>query len=544
MRRRLGFSAPNNSGNKENEMKKKLFAFELLTMLAIASASWAQQGGYSQNNLVSNSAGVGKTTDSQLLNPWGIAFIPGQDFWIANNNSGTSTLYDENGVKDTGLIVTIPGASGNPNGNCSPGCPTGVVANNTSSYFAGGQFIFDTEDGLIANWTGTSNNATVAFDNSASGAVYKGLALLNGTFLLAANFSAGKVDVLDRNFNITSLPGSFTDPKLPAGLAPHGIQVIGNQVYVAYAMQDAAKHDAQPGAGLGQVDIFDSNGNFVSTFVPTGGKLNAPWGVVQTPASFGQFSNAILIGNFGDGTINAYDNTGKFLGQLTDSSNNVLVNPGLWDMVFGGGGSSGNADTLYLTAGGSNQPNFPSGGNTTAVFASLVPAQAAGGPNFSLNLSSTSTTVSQGGSTNLMVSASAAGGFSGQISLSCTAPAGLSCTFSPSTISPGSSASAATLTISAVSTPPVNGYGISTMATLLPGFGVFGMLFGTGKKNTRKHLRWIGLVAMLLIVSFFALACGGSNSTNKPPTASQVNMTVTGTSGAITHSGTVAVTVN
>jgi len=529
---------------RENNVKRTLLAFGLLMMLAIASGSWAQQGGYSQTNLVSNSAGVAKTTDGQLLNPWGIAFVPGQDFWIANNNSGTSTLYDENGNKDTGLVVTIPGATANPNGNCSPGCPTGIVANSTSSYFAGGQFIFDTEDGLIANWTGVSNTASIALDNSASGAVYKGLALLNDTVLLAANFNTGKVDVLDRNFNLTALSGSFTDPKLPPGLAPHGIQVIGNQVYVAYAMQDAAKHDAQPGAGLGQVDIFDSNGNFVSTFVPSGGKLNAPWGVVATPNSFGAFPNAILIGNFGDGTINAFDTTGKFLGQLTDSSNKVLVNPGLWDMVFGGGGSSGDASTLYITAGGSNQPNFPSGGNTTAVFASLVPAAAVSNANFSLNLSSQSATVAQGGSANLMVSASAVGGFSGQISLSCSAPSGLSCTFSPSAISAGSSASSSTLTISAVSTPPVNGYAVTTMATLLPGFGVFGMLIGMGKKRARKNLRWIGLVGGLLIVSLFALGCGGGNATNKPPTSSQVSMTVTGTSGSISHSSTVAITIN
>lgn len=183
------------------------------------------------------------------MNPWGISFVPGQDFWIANNNSGTSTLYDAKGNKDGALVVTIPGAAKNPNGNCSPGCPTGNVSNPNGTYFGGGQFIFDTEDGIVANWTGASNTATVVFDNSASGAVYKGLALLNGTFLLAANFNSGKVDVLDRNFNLTSLSGSFTDPKLPAGFAPHGIHVIGNQIYVAYAMQDAAKHDAQDNYG-------------------------------------------------------------------------------------------------------------------------------------------------------------------------------------------------------------------------------------------------------------------------------------------------------
>src|SRR6202043_4152380 len=163
----------------------------------------------------------------------------------------------------------------------------------------------------------------------------------------------------------------------------------------------------------------------VSTLVAAGGKLNAPWGVVAAPATFGTFPNAILVGNFGDGTINAFDTTGKFMGQLTDSSNNALVNPGLWDIVFGGGGPSGDPNTLYLTAGGSNQPNFPAGGSTTSVFASVVPAAAVGNPDFSLSLSAQNLTVARGGSANLMISASAAGGFNGQIALSCAAPTGL-----------------------------------------------------------------------------------------------------------------------
>src|SRR6201998_4262266 len=422
----------------EDTMKTAISLVGLLITLAIPSGLLAQQAGYSQTNLVSNTAGVGKTTDPQLLNPWGISIFPGQDFWIANNNSGTSTLYDDQGNKDAGLVVTIPGAMHNPNGICSPGCPTGNVSNGNGAYFNGGQFIFDTEDGLIASWTGASNTATVALDNSASGAVYKGLASLNGTFLLAANFNSGKIDVFDRNFNLTSLSGSFTAPHTPAAYAPHGIHVIGNQIYVAYAMQDAAKHDAQPGAGMGQVDIFDTNGNFVSTFVAAGGKLNAPWGVVAAPATFGGFPGAILVGNFGDGTINAFDTPGKVLGQLTDSSKNALVNPGLWDLVFGGGGPSGDPNTLYLTAGGGNQPNFPAGGSATAVFASVVPAAAVAGPDFSLSLSAPSATVKAGGSTTLTISASAVGGFNSQISLTCSAPAGLTFSLRPSTISPGS----------------------------------------------------------------------------------------------------------
>jgi uncharacterized protein (TIGR03118 family) len=528
----------------EDNLKRTLSLFGLLITLAIPSGLRAQQTGYSQTNLVSNTAGVAATTDSQLLNPWGISFIPGSDFWIANNNSGTSTLYDNQGKKNTGLVVTIPGASNNPNGNCAPGCPTGTVANGNGVYFGGGQFIFDTEDGLIANWTGANNTASVAFDNSASGAVYKGLALVNSTFLLAANFNSGKVDVLDRNFNPASLSGSFTDPKLAAGFAPHGIHVINNQVYVAYAMQDGPKHDAQPGAGLGQVDVFDVNGNFVSTFVAAGGKLNAPWGVVATPATFGAFPNAILIGNFGDGTINAFDTTGKFLGQLADSSNHALVNPGLWDMVFGGGGASGDPGTLYLTAGGGNQPNFPGGGSTTSVFASLVAAAAVGTPNFALSLSTQSATVAPGGSANLMISASAVGGFNGQISLSCSAAPGLTCAFNPATISPGASTSSSTLTISAASTPPPMGYSLPGLMTLPPALGLFGTAITTRKRkpHTPKSILSMSVLGLLLLVSLFAFGCGGSNS-KQTPVGSQVNITVTGTSGSLSHSTPVTITV-
>jgi uncharacterized protein (TIGR03118 family) len=535
-------------------MKKALFLFGVLAALTIPSGSWAQQAGYSQTNLVSNVAGVATTTDSQLLNPWGISVLPGEDFWIADNNSGVSTLYDQNGNKDAGLVVTIPGANSNPNGNCSPGCPTGTVANASGTYFAGGSFIFDTEDGLVVYWNGSSNTAIVGKDNSASGAVYKGLALL-GTNLLAANFNSGKVDVYDSTYNLTALGGSFTDPNLPAGLAPHGIHVIGNQVYVAYAMQDAPKHDAVPGAGAGQVDIFDSNGNFVSVFVAAGANnnLNAPWGVTAAPASFGTFASDILVGNFGDGTISAFDTTGKFVGQLTDASGKVLVNPGLWDMVFGGGGGASNdpgvAGTLYITAGGSSgQPNFPTGGSATAVFASLAPAAAAGS-GFSLNLSAMSATVNQGGSATLMVSAAAVGGFNSQITLTCSAPSGLTCALSPSTISPGSSAASSTLTISAAATPPSNGYSAPRIGLLLPGLGLFGTLFTTCKRKSFKQKNIVGmsLLGLVLLVSLFALGCSGSmsNTSNNPSTsAAKATVMVTGTSGSLSHSSAITVTIN
>ena len=480
----------------------------------------------------------------------GISFAPQQDFWISNNNSGTSTLYDNNGVKDTQLVVTIPGATNNPNGNCSPGCPTGTVYNANGSAFGGGLFLFDTEDGLITSWDGTSNASTVAFDNSASGAVYKGLAL-TGTSLLAANFNSGKVDVVDQNFKLANLAGAFINTSAsapPAGFAAHGIHVVNGMVYLAYAMQDSAKHDSVPGAGLGQVDIFDTNGNFVKTFVGAGSSnhLNAPWGVAMAPASFGTFAGAILIGNFGDGTISAFDTTGKFLGQLTSTATPPapLVNPGLWDMVFGGGGASGDPGTLYITAGGSNQPNFPKGGSTAAVFAGITSASGASGADFSLTLSAPSETVTPGGTSNLMITAGAVGGFNGQIALTCSAPAGLTCALNPSTISPGSSASTSTLSITVAATPPSGGYGTGA-ALLLPGLGLFGTVLSARKRSfpTRKSILWTGLLGLLLLVSLFALGCGSSNSKTLPP-GTQVNVTVTGTSGSLKHTSAVNVIIN
>jgi uncharacterized protein (TIGR03118 family) len=524
-------------------MKKYSFfcLFALLTIVGTRSALFAQtQTPYKQTNLTANVAGVATHTDAQLSNPWGISFVPGKPFWISNNNGGTSTLYDAQGNKKS-LVVGIPGAAVNP---CSPGCPTGTVAN-SSTDFNGGAFIFDTEDGIVANWTG-ANNAVVAFDNSANGAVYKGLALLtngSGNFLLAANFWAGSIDVLDRNFKITALAGSFTDPHLPQGFAPHGIHVINNQVYVAYAMQDAAKHDPVPGAGSGVVDVFDENGNFVKTFA-SGGNLNAPWGVVATPATFGTFSNAILVGNFGDGKINAYDSNGTLLGQVTDSANNAIVNPGLWDMVFGAGGT-GDPNTLYFTAGGSSQ--------TSGLFATLVPASTVTHGDFSLALSAQSATLISGQSAMLTVSASAVGGFNGPISLTCTQPSGVTCSLSPATITPGSSTSKSTLMFTAAAAPPSGGYGGGgygmAMGWLsLSGVGAFGTIFATRKDDRKrgskflKRALWSGL-AMLVLCVLFTVGCGGGSSSSSRQHKSTVAVMVTGTSGSIVHSTPVTLTI-
>jgi uncharacterized protein (TIGR03118 family) len=519
---------------------KNLALLFLSLWMTVGSTSTVlgQTTGYAQTNLVGNLAGEGNHTDAQLSNPWGIAFLAGQPFWIADNNGGTSTLYDDQGNKQAGTIG-IPVAAINP---CPTGCPTGIVAN-ASADFGGSDFIFDTEDGIVASWA-TGANAVVAFDNSASAAVYKGLALVNdgtGNFLLAANFRTGQIDVFDRTFALTNLAGSFTDPSLQAGFAPHGVKVIGNQVFVAYAMQDAAKHDAVPGAGSGVIDIFDVNGNFVKTFA-SGGTLNAPWGVVAAPAAFGTFSNAILVGNFGDGTISAFNAaSGAAMGQVMDANNAAIKNPGLWDLVFGAGGT-GDPDTLYFTAGGSDQ--------THGLFATIVPAAKAGQADFSLTLSSQSASVTAGGSTTLMVGASPVAGFNSPIALSCPgAPVGVSCAFSSGSIMPGASS---TLTLSAAVAAPPMGYSLMGMSTgwlPLSGLGLVGVVFAgrTGKgKRTAKSLKRVAAgtgLGLIVLSTLLWMGCGGYGSNSMTNGAQTVTVMVAGTSGGIVHSTPVTLTI-
>ncbi|MFY9559391.1 MAG: TIGR03118 family protein [Terriglobales bacterium] len=325
-------------------MKHTIAALLVMLFLMPPAALAAGSNAYQQTNLVSDVPGMAAHTDAQLVNPWGIAFFPGAPFWVADNNAGASTLYDANGNKQV-LVVGIPMANGSPGGT-----PTGIVTNNTGK-FGGYTFIFDTEDGAIVGWKSGNTGVVTA---SKTAAVYKGLALITnatGPFLLATNFNSGAVDVYDGNFQPATLAGSFTDPTLPAGYAPFGIHVIGGSVYVTYAKQDAMKHDPITGKGFGYMSVFDVNGNFLSRFA-SAGMLNALWGVVMAPASgFGLFSGALLIGNFGGGGINAYNAmTGKSLGMMKNEKGKALNNIGLWDMVFGAGGT-GSPTTLYLTAG-------------------------------------------------------------------------------------------------------------------------------------------------------------------------------------------------
>jgi uncharacterized protein (TIGR03118 family) len=330
--------------------------------------------------LISNNTGIHPAAheDSTLLNPWGVAFFPGGPFWINDNGSGISALYQGDGSGFLGMdpapAVIVP----TPNGT-GTSAPTGIVANTSFSFNVKSNsmpalFIFDTEDGTISAWNlklGIPGPAELEVDNSAeqcsngsTGAVYKGLAQgvaqvqstnTSGVFLYATNFRCGTVDVFDGNFQPAKLDGTFADPGIPDGFAPFGIANIDGDLFVTYAKQNDAKHDDVAGKGNGFVDIFDTDGHLIERFA-TRGKLNSPWAITEAPFNFGRFSSDVLVGNFGDGRISAFGEDGNFQGQLRDPSKNVIVIDGLWSLIFGGGSMS-SPSALYFTSGPDGETN-------------------------------------------------------------------------------------------------------------------------------------------------------------------------------------------
>jgi len=320
---------------------------------------------YTATILVSNGAVAAVNTDTNLVNPWGIALGPSTPMWVANNATSTSTLYDGDGVPQP-IIVNLPGGANGPAG------ATGLVFNGTQDFAinngvaaAPALFIFDGEGGTVLAWSPNVDpaNAIVMHDDGEGGAVYKGLAIAeaNGAnFLYATDFNNAKVDVFDGAFQKVPAPGGFVDPQLPEGYAPFGIQALplnGQTVlFVTYAQRAPDGVTEVPGAGVGIVNVFDTQGTLLQRFVSPGGNLNAPWGVALAPADFGAFSNLVLIGNFGDGTINAYDpTTGAFVDTLRDTTGEPIVNEGLWGMAFGNGVMNQPTNTLYFAAGIANQ---------------------------------------------------------------------------------------------------------------------------------------------------------------------------------------------
>jgi uncharacterized protein (TIGR03118 family) len=331
-----------------------------LAALGVGGAANPALGQYSTHVLVSDGGLPADHFDPHLVNPWGLAFDPTGFAWVANNHTGTSTLYDGSGAIQR-LVVSIP-TNVDPRG----GSPTGIVFNGSSGFGIGGvppapaRFVFASEDGIISGWSPKeppgSTQALVVIDNPVG--VYKGLAILadvDGDRLYAADFHTGTIDVYDDSFGDLFL--QFVDPNLPAGYAPFNVQAIGDSLYVTYALQDANGVDDVPGPGHGFVDEFDRNGSLIRRFA-SAGVLNSAWGLALAPAEFGPMSGALLIGNVGDGRINAFDvKTRRFLGTLDEREGAPIQIEGLWALQFGNGVEGQPTNTLFFTAGPNEEAN-------------------------------------------------------------------------------------------------------------------------------------------------------------------------------------------
>jgi len=369
--------------------KRALSVLCILLLHGIVGTATAQYGGggggsggmphpvapsspYTLTNLVGDVAGAAAQVDPHLVNAWGLVAGPSTPWWVANNTTNSSTLYTGTGAV-LPLVVTVPGA---PTGIVFNGGNGFVVRNGSSSGPA--TFIFATERGVVSGWNQAvpppppSTESITGADRSGVGAIYKGLAIASttgGDQLYATDFHNARVDVFDSSFNLVTAPGAFVDKKIPGRFAPFGIQNINGAICITFAKQDQAKVNDVPGAMHGFVDMFDTSGKLM-TRVATKGPLNAPWGLALAPAGFGTFSGDLLVGNFGNGKINAYHQQSngrwKFRGQLKGSNGKVLRTEELWGLSFGNGGAAGPTNTLYFTAG-------PSGGSH-GVFGSIQPA--------------------------------------------------------------------------------------------------------------------------------------------------------------------------
>jgi len=336
--------------------------------LATPAQAGIARGSYHQTNLVSDLPGLAPLQDPQLVNPWGLSSSPTSPIWVSDNNAGVTTLYTGAGKKVNPPpfgepAVEIPAPGGGPGGT-----PTGTVFNPTSDFVitsADGTksgkslFLFATEDGTVLGWNpGVGGaSATIAVDRSTAsdsagdvGAVYKGLT--NGSvgstyYLYASNFRFGTVDVFDGQFHLQSWAGAFTDPSIPIGYAPFGIQNIGGLIYVTYALQNAEKHDDVKGPGHGFVDVYSTSGTLLQRLA-SGGALNSPWGLASAPAGFGNFHGEILVGNFGDGRITGFTPAGIFRGQLKSEASAPIQIDGLWGLRFGTGVD---VSSLFFAAG-------------------------------------------------------------------------------------------------------------------------------------------------------------------------------------------------
>ena len=305
----------------------------MLAAFAVAAALAAGVNSYNAQTLVTNAS------DTSLVNGWGLSAGPTTPWWVSDNHTNASTLYSGTGTKSA-LTVTVPGG------------PTGTVFNGDATAFAGGRFLFSTEAGQILGWAPGTTAAVVRA--TVPGAIFKGLTILGGK-LYATDFHNGKVDVFDSSF--ASVPSGFVDTTIPKGFAPFGIQALGGNIFVTYAPQDAKAEDEVDKPGKGFVDEFTPDGALVARVAKQGGKnapLNAPWGLATAPQGFGVFAGDLLVGNFGNGRISAYEQRGAkwvYRGQLRKGDGTILVEDGLWAIAFGNGAAAGPTTSLYFAAG-------------------------------------------------------------------------------------------------------------------------------------------------------------------------------------------------
>ena len=313
--------------------------------VGLAVPAGAAGNSYKVTRLVTDTSGA-PTVDKDLLNPWGMAQGPSTPVWVSDNHSGKSTLYQDSSNPKVPLTVTIPG-----------GDPTGQVYNTFNGFMAGGapsSFILDSEAGILSGWSSGSK----AFKaKTVTNAIFKGLAIadVNGKpRLYATDFHHGKVDVFDSNWAMVKSTAAFHDAKIPTGFAPFGVAALNGNIYVTYAKQDSARQDDAHGPGRGFVDIYSTTGTLMKRLISRGA-LNSPWGLEMAPSGWGAFGGDLLVGNFGNGHINAYDaTTGAFNGTLKDASGYAITLPGLWGLLFGNG-TSAPTDALMFTSGPSDE---------------------------------------------------------------------------------------------------------------------------------------------------------------------------------------------
>lgn len=556
----LSIATSTNATSASRLTARILHPLAVLALAAMPGTLSAQTAGtYAVTNIISDGYATAPVIDPTFTDPWG--FDNTGTFWINANVSGLSFVNGISGpVK---LKAVVPPASGS-----LPGKPTGIVRNTTTGFVlqngTAASFIFSTLDGTISGWNGalsaTGNVSLIKVNNAAQNAVYTDIALdpaTTGPVLLAANFGRGaNVEIYDKNFAPATLPGTFTDPALPAGYAPYAIHVINNQVYVTYALRSTTTYGETLGTGKGFISVFDLNGNYIKRAI-TGGNLNAPWGMALAPSTFGVYGGALLVGNLGDGLITAYDpTTYAYLGQLADAAGKPILYSlpgagvastylGLWEIGFGHGvatgtptvANSGDPNVLYFAAGLDAELHGLFGGITMS-------APTGSGGSFGFTSSAPSLTVTAGSAATGTLALAPSNGFAGTVTLACAGlPVNASCTFAPATLSVVGNAPATTTFSVTTGKTTATGYALPGAAfaglLLLPLGGL--ALFST--RGTRNRLGLLTMLAGGFLVTAALTGCGSKAAANTATPAGTSLVTITATSGTVVQTTAVSLTV-